>query len=88
MYCITNTYLKGKFGQDILKTLNQITSKFIYKQLVQTVSEIHLCRSIIGLFLISFAEARGIPFKTNQIETSKEAFPPLTAIAELLSKAL
>lgn len=35
-----------------------------------------------------FAEARGIPFKTNQIETSKEAFPPLTAIAELLSKAL
>ena len=63
-------------------------SKFIYKQLVQTVSEIHLCRSIIGLFLISFAEARGIPFKTNQIETSKEAFPPLTAIAELLSKAL
>ena len=57
MYRITNTYLKGKFGQDILKTLNQITSKFIYKQLVQTVSEIYLCRSIIGLFLISFAEA-------------------------------
>ena len=88
MYCATNSYLKGKFGQDILKTLYQTTSKFIYKQLVQTVSEIHLCRSIIGLFLISFEEARGIPFKTNQIETSKEAFLTLTAIAELLSKAL
>ena len=59
MYYNTNTYVKGKFGQVILKT-PYIQKPITLKLLVQTISEIHLRRSIIGMFLISFAEDRGV----------------------------